>query len=162
MCFAHYNSKDYSTVQVVFEATNLKTKGDTIPFPTPLCTRHYYTVYNAQRAHLANCPVCGICLKHVQSRPCPNALRDTAGFEISLQPEQKVCYSCYKSQLIILQEQEELVGRLTFSCYYKRSRKIAQANLVQYNKPDQWQWKDLVEGKESQQNQIDSLTAELC
>ena len=112
MCFAHYNSKDYSTVQVVFEATNLETKGDTIPFPTPLCTRHYYTVYNAQRAHLANCPVCGICLKHVQSRPCPNAeritehLRDTAGFEISLQPEQKVCYSCYKSQLIILQEQE--------------------------------------------------------
>ena len=30
MCFAHYNSKDYSTVQVVFEATNLETKGDTI------------------------------------------------------------------------------------------------------------------------------------
>ena len=61
---------------------------------------------------MANCPVCGICLKHVQSRPCPNAeritehLRDKAGFEISLQPEQKVCYSCYKSQLIILLEQE--------------------------------------------------------
>ena len=36
MCFAHYNSKDYSTVQVVFEATDLETKGDTIPFPTPL------------------------------------------------------------------------------------------------------------------------------
>ena len=85
-------------------------EGDTVPVPTPLCNHHYYIVYNAVQPQQTNCPTCGISLRHIKSRPCPNAeiigehLRDSTGFEGTLTSGDKVCYSCYKSHLVILQE----------------------------------------------------------
>ena len=55
-----------------------------------------------------------ISLKHVKSRLCPNAkligehLQESAGFEDTLISGDKVCYSCYKSHLVILQEGKTL------------------------------------------------------
>ena len=106
----HNRAIEHNTIQQVFDDVGLQIEGDTIPFPTPLCCHHYYTVCNTVQSHSANCRTCGICLKHVNSRQCPNAeiifehLRETAGFEGTLATEDKVCYSCYKSHLIILQE----------------------------------------------------------
>lgn len=69
-------------------------------------------VYNAVQPQQTNCPACGISLKHVTSRPCPNAqvirehLQESAGFEGTLEAGDKVCFSCYKSHLIILQQEK--------------------------------------------------------
>ena len=108
--FAHSKVTDSDTMKQILEDASLQIEGDTIPFPTPLCNHHYYTVYNAVQPQQINCPTCGISLKHVKSRPCPNAeligehLRDSAGFEGNLMSGDKVRYSCYKSHLVILQE----------------------------------------------------------
>ena len=110
VCFAHSKVTDIDRLRQILEDTSLQIEGDTIPFPTPLCHHHYYTVYNAVQPQQSNCPTCGISLKQVNSRPCQNAeligehLRDRAGFEGTLTSGDKVCYSCYKSHLVILQE----------------------------------------------------------
>ena len=110
-CFVH---SKINTVKQVFEDTGLQTEGDTIPFPTPLCNHHYYMVYNALQPQQTNCPTCGISLKHIKSRPCPNVeliekhLRDSAGFDGNLRSGDKVCYSCYKWHLVILQEEKQI------------------------------------------------------
>ena len=72
---------------------------------------HYYTVYNTVQPQQTNCPTCGISLKHIKSRPCPDPevigehLRDSAGFEGTLMSGDSVCYCCYKSHLVILQKE---------------------------------------------------------
>ena len=54
--------------------------------------------------------MCVISLRHTQSRSCPQPdvieqhLRETIGFEGHIATADKVCYSCYKSHLVILQE----------------------------------------------------------
>ena len=73
ICFAHSKVTDTNTLKDIFEQANVHNKGDTIPFPTPLCNHHYYMVYNAVQPQQTNCPTCGISLRYVTSRPCPNA-----------------------------------------------------------------------------------------
>lgn len=81
-----------------------------VPVPTPLCRHHYHRVYNLLQPTHTNCSACGISLKHTQSRPCPQPdiiedhLRNTISFEGHIKEGDKVCYSCYKSHLVILQE----------------------------------------------------------
>ena len=107
VCFAHSKVTDIAGMRQILEDLP---EGDTVPFPTPLCNHHYYIVYNAVQPQQTNCPTCGISLRHIKSRPCPNAenigehLRDSTGFEGTLTSGDKVCYSCYKSHLVILQE----------------------------------------------------------
>ena len=96
----------------ILEHADFHIEGDTIPFPTPLCNHLYYMVYNAVQPQQTNCPTCGISLKQVTFRPCPNAqvirehLQESAGFEGTLGTGDKVCFSCYKSHLIILQQEK--------------------------------------------------------
>ena len=52
---------------------DLEIEYDEIPIPTPLCKCHYYTIYNLIQPQQNKCPTCGVNLKHVTSRPCPNA-----------------------------------------------------------------------------------------
>ena len=53
-------------------------------------------------------------LKNVITRPCPNAelirehLTDTTGFNGTLLSGDKICFACYKSHLVILQEEKKL------------------------------------------------------
>ena len=127
ICFAHSKVTDSDTMKQILEDKSLQIEGDTIPFPTPLCNHHYYTVYNAVQPQQTNCPTCGISLKHVKPRQCPNAelivehLRDSAGFEGNLTSGDKVCYSCYKSHLVILQEGKNIARIVTFSQYLMNS-----------------------------------------
>ena len=52
-------------------------------------------------------------MRHETSRPCPNAafikkhLQDNAAFEGNLEVDDRVCFSCYKSHLIILQNEKQ-------------------------------------------------------
>lgn len=53
-------------------------------------------------------------MKISNSRPCPDAkiieehLRTVAGFKVTITSKDKVCYSCYKSHLVILQGQKKI------------------------------------------------------
>ena len=59
-------------------------------------------------------PSCGISLRHTITRPCPNAaiiqerLTKTTGFNGTLLSEDRVCFACYKSHLVILQEEKKI------------------------------------------------------
>ena len=88
----------------------IEIEGDDIPIPTPLCKHHYYTIYNLIQPQQTNCPTCGVNLKHVTSRPCPDAevvkdhLQKNTTFNGDLSDGDRVCYSCYKFHLLILHE----------------------------------------------------------
>ena len=68
VCFAHSKATDIATCRMRQILEDLP-KGDTVPFPTPLCDHHYYIVYNAVQHQQTNCPTCGISLRNVKSRP---------------------------------------------------------------------------------------------
>ena len=77
----------------------------------PLCKLHYSLIYQMiQQPRQTNCPTCGISLRHKKSRVCPQPeqighhLSKTIGFEGHITEGQKVCFSCYKSHLVILQQ----------------------------------------------------------
>lgn len=84
--------------------------GNSVPIPTPLCKHHYHEIYKLLQPQQRNCPTCEMSLKHVNCRSCPNPeiiqahLRSTAGFEGSISAGDKVCFTCYKSHLTILQQ----------------------------------------------------------
>ena len=71
VCFVHSKVTDACTIKRIFEDKCLETEGN-IPVPTPLCLHHYYMVYNTIQPQQTHCPTCGISLKHVPTRPCPN------------------------------------------------------------------------------------------
>ena len=95
------------------ESVKLQCRGQ-IQVPMPLCKHHYHLVYNLLQPTQTNCRVCDICLKHTQSRLCPQPdvieahLRDTVGFEGHITSADKVCNSCYKSHLVVLQESQTI------------------------------------------------------
>ena len=113
-CIQQYIQLLWRKLLPIFEENNLHTEGNTVPIPTPLCKGHYHTVYFSVQPQQTNCATCGMSLKHVRCRPCPNAevvgthLRNSAGYEGNLSNGDKVCYSCYKSHLILLQEEKKV------------------------------------------------------
>ena len=68
-----------------------------------LCKGHYleWYRYTHPESHL-NCKPCGKRLESSSKRPEPltleKFLRKSADFEGNLQPEDQVCYTCYRSQ----------------------------------------------------------------
>ena len=92
----------------------LECKSATVPVPTPFCKQHYHLVYNLHRPTQTHCKTCSISLKHSSPTPCPQPkvieqhLRDNSGFDDTIQPEDKVCNSCYKSHLTTLKAEKVL------------------------------------------------------
>ena len=84
------------------------------PNPIPLCKHHYHDTYKHLQPQQSNCSTCEISLKHVNNRVFPEPkvieahLRNTAGFEGTISTGDKVCFSCYKSHLIILQNDKKI------------------------------------------------------
>ena len=93
----------------VFESIPLQCSGN-VPIPTPFCKHHYHLVYNNLQPTQTQCVTCSIFLKYTSPRQCPQPtaiqehLRANTGFEGQIQAHDKVCYTCYKSHLAILQE----------------------------------------------------------
>ena len=98
----------------LLESTSLQFENNSIPFPTPLCAQHYRIAYSAIQPRQKFCPTCGISLKHAITRQWPNAdlikkhLAKSTGFNGTLLPEDKVCFTCYKAHLTILQEEKKI------------------------------------------------------
>ena len=110
----HASSKMGSTeeIKATFEEAQLQYAS--ISTPTPLCKVHYHIIYNLMQPRQTHCSTCGLSLRHTTSRPCPQTdiiqshLREVIGFEGSIGAGDKVCYSCYKSHLVILKSSKNI------------------------------------------------------
>ena len=97
------------TIRSAMETAGIECSLHELPEPTPLCKHHYHLLYNILQPPQTNCVTCHISLWHCNSRPCPKPeiielhLRENTGFEGHLKAQDKVCYICYKSHLVILQ-----------------------------------------------------------
>ena len=79
-----------------------------IPQTVHLCKEHYIMVYKSAFPTQTKCITCGISLKHTNPKICPSPklveehLRANTGFEGSIKENDRVCYSCYRSHLVII------------------------------------------------------------
>ena len=112
--FAHGRLGSSEQMQGALEIAGLQVSTDTIPVPTPLCKHHYHLVYNLLTQ--TNCITCGISLRSATPSPryCPKPeliekhLKDNTGFEGNIGAQDKVCFTCYKAHLAILQENKSI------------------------------------------------------
>ena len=82
------------------------------PFPQciSLCKEHYNMVYKEAFPMQTNCVTCGVSLKKSNSKTCTlpkvveEHLKAGTGFEGNIRENDKVCYSCYRSHLVIIQK----------------------------------------------------------
>ncbi len=83
---------------------------EVIPTPTPLCQYHYHLIYDVLKGVQRQCVTCGTWLKFTSHRPCINPdaiqeyLKEHTGFEGQILSHDRVCLTCSKSHLVILQE----------------------------------------------------------
>ena len=102
-------------VQSAFEAGELRSCEREIPVPTPLCKHHYHRVYKYIAPTQTHCVTCGISLKHSKSKVCPKPavieqfLKENTDFEYHIRDQDRVCYVCYRSHLITLQQSDNLL-----------------------------------------------------
>ena len=107
--FASLN-KSKELVQSAFDQGELHTCSDETPIPTPLCKHHYHLVYKLIQPSKLNCTTCNTPLKYTSHRMCPNPtmveeyLRQHTGYEGHIEESDRVCYICYKSHLVIIQQ----------------------------------------------------------
>ena len=100
---AHVRTKLFTREQVAqaFHSEN-------VPFPTPMCKNHYHVMYDSLHSKQTQCYTCGSSLRGVQTRTCPAAekiqcyLAEKTGFEGEIPPDAKVCMTCYKARLVII------------------------------------------------------------
>ena len=107
--FASSNMADANRMSLAVEECGLKSKLSVLPIPTPLCKHHYHQLYkNIQVQPNTNCPTCNTSLKNMKSRLSPNPaiieqhLLTTTGFDGHISDTDRVCFTCYKSQLTII------------------------------------------------------------
>lgn len=92
-----------------FNNTQLK-YGDAIPVPTPLCQYHYHIIYDEIQGVPRQCLTCGMSLRHNIHRRPPQPkelgkyLREHTSFEGEVLSTSRVCLTCYRGHLVMLQE----------------------------------------------------------
>ena len=126
----------------LFEDAGLVCSSHTIPVPTPLCSHHYHLLYNRLHPTPTNCSTCDSTLKNSTPRHCPDPLViqshliETTGFEGTINSNDKVCNSCYKSHLVILNA-NKLVSRdsdllLVISTLKQNAKAINELSNLQH------------------------------
>ena len=112
--YASFHKTTNEEVEQIFSSCGLKAKHTTIPVPVPLCKHRYHLVYNKVQPRQQHCVTCGISLrKQTNSKICPQPaiieqhLKENVGFEGKIKEGDKICYTCYRSHLIILQTRKE-------------------------------------------------------
>ena len=99
----------------VLRGLGLKSKVSPIPIPTPLCKHHYHMVYNKLYPVQRHCVTCGTALRRDSNPklcPQPNLIQQHlfqhTNFEGTIKQQDKVCYTCYRSHLFIIQEEKTI------------------------------------------------------
>ena len=102
-------SKTLHTVaKTVLEGNKLKLM-EPVPQSISLCKEHYNMVYKSAFPTQTNCITCGVSLKNSNPKSCPSPklveehLKASTGFEGNIRENDRVCYSCYRSHLVIIQ-----------------------------------------------------------
>ena len=128
--FACSRMANSETLRSAMDAAGVECSVNDLPEPTPLCKQHYHMIYNVLQPPQTNCVTCNISLRHCNIRPCPKPevieehLRENTGFEGHVKAQDKVCFTCYKSHLIILQQSRTIsrdtdLQQLLTSCRQK-------------------------------------------
>ena len=79
-----------------------------------LCKRHYHVVYDALQTWHKHCRTCGRRLRQGNDRPCPQPLiiqaylSEHTDFTGDIVSSDRVCFSCYKSHLVLLKENKPI------------------------------------------------------
>ena len=113
--FASFQKTTSVEMEQVFNSVGLKCSYPSVPVPVPLCTHHYHLLYNLMQPRQEHCVTCGASLRR-QTNPkaCPQPalierhLKETVGFEGAIRESDKVCYTCYRSHLVILQQGNDI------------------------------------------------------
>lgn len=106
------HSSSMKNMELLFNSAELRCRHETIPHPTPLCHSHYKTIYGIHNPwHLRiNCVTSGMSLRRTKARLCPNPeviekmLNENTEFEHKINPDDKICPTCYKSHLAMLKD----------------------------------------------------------
>jgi hypothetical protein len=116
--FAKHNSN--ISCRVNFDSTlvmaGLELKSADIPSVIPLCNHHYHEIYKVYQPTQTHCVTCNMWLKRSNTRHCPSPhivqtiSRDTTDYDGQIQPNDKVCFSCYKSHLAALLQSDKSVS----------------------------------------------------
>ena len=112
--YASLHKSTSEDIEQIFSSCGLEAKHPSVPVPVPLCKHHYHLVYNRLEPRQEHCVTCGTSLrKQINSKICPQPaiieqhLRENADFEGKIKEGDRVCYTCYRSHLIILQRRNE-------------------------------------------------------
>ena len=85
-----------------------------IPAPLPLCKGHYHQLYKTIWPEQRQCITCGASLRRSNPKLCPKPseiqkhLHEHSGYNGEIKEGDKVCYTCYRAHLSILQEQKNV------------------------------------------------------
>ena len=112
--FASLHKTTSDEVRQIFDSGGLKFNSSIIPVPVPLCKHHYHLVYSLMQPRQEHCVTCGTSLRQDSNpKPCPQPaliehyLKENTGYEGSIKEGDKVCYVCYRSHLVILQQRND-------------------------------------------------------
>jgi hypothetical protein len=103
-------------LQSALETVGLECFAPEIPTPTPLCKHHYHLIYNLVQPTQTHCVTCGTSLKHSSPKVCPQPevvekhLRENTDFDGHINDHDKVCYACYRAQLVILKGDDNVTS----------------------------------------------------
>ena len=103
-------------LEKAFEVCDIQAMSS-IPVPTPLCIKHYNKVYKILHPVQTNCAVCDKSLRYDTPKYCPNPtiieeyLRETSDFDKSINASDLICYTCYRSHLLILTTEKNHVSQ---------------------------------------------------
>ena len=79
-----------------------------------MCKHHYHVLYNMIQPTQTHCKTCGMSLRNVTVKSCPDPdkvqkyLQESIGYEEHIDHNDKVCYTCYRAQLVILRTEESV------------------------------------------------------
>jgi hypothetical protein len=107
-----FSSLQRSATEIDTALQHLQLKTTTLVPPTALCKHHYHAVYHSIEPTQRHCVTCGTPLRRQSNtKVCPQPqliqkhLQDNTGFEGTIRAQEKVCFTCYKSHLFIINEQ---------------------------------------------------------
>ncbi len=107
--FTSFHKASLQQLQSALQTLEL-TCNTTEILPAPLCKHHYHLVYNLLQPTQTHCITCGTSLKHSNPKVCPKPtaiqhyLAENTHYDGCIMENDKVCYVCYRAQLVILKQ----------------------------------------------------------
>ena len=106
-----------------------------IPCPTPLCKRHYHSVYDTIQSEQTHCFTCNSSLCNFCVRVCPNpklvqqVLGETS-FEETIPASARVCAPYYKAHLLIIKEEPKSIDQDLIQLSTDLKRGISSSDTI--------------------------------